>query len=215
MSANPRPPRPASPARGFTLIEILVVLTLSLGMVLTVTQLYRATGRTLQSLRGIDREWQLQHSLRSQARALYLVTDTPQLRLYGDDRQLILPTWQSRRTGRDGPPVLARYRYDSSQRSLYYQEIPLPPPWADDPSQLDSQSLGQSLDQRHDTLLLNGMEEARFEYLANAEDFSSGRTWMNNWGSEQAQSAPLRARLSFERGGRRYEFWLPLNAQGY
>lgn len=211
LAAAAAPGRRFSDAPGFTLIEILVVLLLCLGIVAIITQVYRATGKTLQSLGGAEKEWYLQQDLRQQAHALLLDPQNPALKVEGHPQQLYLPTWQSRRTGRDGKPVLARYTLDQGARTLAYQEIPLPAWWSPDKTRLDTRYLAQDMPVAADTILLRGLEDGQFSYLENAETFTEAGNWTGTW---EKDSPPQLIKLVFARGGRHYEFWLDLRTQG-
>jgi prepilin-type N-terminal cleavage/methylation domain-containing protein len=198
-------------ARGFTLIEILVVLVLSLGMVMTVTQIYRATGRTMISLKGGLKEWQLQDELRAQVRALILPKVASELQVKGSRSELYLPSWKSRQVGHNGKPVLARYTIDTSTRRISYQEIPLIPWWGSVTLGRNStRYLADQMLRDQDITLLTGTEDAQFHYLGNAEDFNNPGAWQDNW---EKPVPPQLIKLSFGRGGRNYEIWLELHDQ--
>ncbi|GBG02259.1 hypothetical protein AZSI13_15860 [Azospira sp. I13] len=198
-------PRRAPRHDGFTLIEVLIVLLLSLGIIATITQIYRATGKTLQSLKGPQKEWYLMQSLRGQTAALLLPPNMPDLILRGDGSQLFLPTWKSRANGNDGKPVLVRYTIDSANRRITYQETPLPAWWYTQGTLAATLQLAQNMQASADLTLLGGIEDARFSYLAKAEEFNSSGAWLNNWSSP---TPPQLIKLSFNRSGRDYDFWL-------
>ena len=92
--------------------------------------LYRSTGQTMHSLRGIGKEWNLQHQLRQQLDHIMLNSTMGFVGLQGRQDTLFLTTWYSRQAGMAGKPVLARYRYNAGRHSVDYAEWPLPPWWS-------------------------------------------------------------------------------------
>lgn len=195
-------PRAGLRLRGFTLIEILVVLAICVGLVALMAGLYRAVGRSALALRSGGQEWAMQRHLRDQLSHLFVVPRIAGRSLEGGAAELTVYSWQSRSAGTSGMPVLAQYRYDESTRALYYQEQALPAWWPNadfDPSRLRYQA--REVTPRK---LLSGVEELSFRFLpADATEMHAG-LWRNAWSQD---GVPRLVELHFSRAGRGYTLW--------
>lgn len=186
--------------RGFTLIEILVVLSISVGLVLLMASLYRSAGMTMHSLRGISKEWNLQQQLRQQLDHLMLDPGMGLVGLQGRQDTLYLTTWYSRQAGMSGKPVLALYRYNAERRSIDYAEWPLPPWW--DASAAPHRGLVPDLAQLANRLAPNGIDSGastlvggivafRLRYHPASLNTPDTRAWDDRWQPAQAQLPSL------------------------
>lgn len=193
-------------AGGFTLVEILVVVTISVGLVVLMAALYRSAGKTLHSLRGINKEWNLQHQLRQQLDRLLVQPELGLVGLQGRQDTLFLTTWYSRSAAMAGKPVLAVYRYNPIKRSIDYDEWPLPPWWdgqalrgtlVPDLSQLASRLAPVNTEQES-VVLASGISAFRFRYYSPELSNPDVRTWPENWQPTQA-TLPSLVAIEIER----------------
>jgi prepilin-type N-terminal cleavage/methylation domain-containing protein len=192
--------RPAVLRRGgFTLIEVLIVLVICAGLVALMTGLYRSVGLSALALRSAGHEWSVQQQLRHQLLHLFSTPAIAGRQVEGGASELSLLTWQSRASGSTGKPVLAKYRYDASNRVLYYQEQTLSAWWpnaAFDISQVRYQAL-----QATEGKLLSAVEELSFRFLPpDATDIRTAQ-WRPSWDEE---GVPRLVELRFTRAGRGY-----------
>lgn len=186
--------------RGFTLIEILIVLSISVGLVMLMAILYRSTGQTMHSLRGIGKEWNLQHQLRQQLDHLMLDTNMGLVGLQGRQDTLYLTTWYSRQAGMAGKPVLALYRYNAARHSIDYAEWPLPP-WWDAASALHSgllpdlaqlaNRLAPTGSEGDTSTLVSGIVAFHLRYHPAQLNNPDTRTWEDRWQPAQAELPTL------------------------
>ncbi len=174
---------------GFTLVEILVVVTISAGLVMLMAALYRSAGKTLHSLRGINKEWNLQHQLRQQLDRLLVQPELGLVGLQGRRDTLFLTTWYSRKAAMAGKPVLAVYRYNPIKRTIDYDEWPLPPWWegqaprgtlVPDLAQLVSRLAPVDAEQESATLA-SGIVAFRLRYYSPEVANPDVRAWPENW----------------------------------
>lgn len=194
--------RPAS--GGFTLIETLVVMVISVGLVILMALLYRSVGQVALSLRGGNPEWAVQTLLRNQlAHGLKL---PGQAWVTGDGRELTFMTWNSRITGLEGKPVIAQYQFDPAKRTLNYREAPLPAWWGDTPLTLSK--LAADLKGVAPITLMGAVGSMDFNFIpADATDLNPTR-WQTGW---QQAVAPKLIMLRFTRT-RDYTLWLDLSS---
>ena len=131
MSA--RHDRPASaPEAGFTLLEVVIALTIAVGTIALGVTLYQTVGRATQGARNAEHDWVTEQFLRRQAEAAdpALAARFALVRQQGESFAFV--TRRSARFGEDGPPVLALWRYDPPTASLRYREAALPAWWPED-----------------------------------------------------------------------------------
>lgn len=180
---------------GFTLIETLVVLVISVGLVILMTALYRSVGLAAIALGGNDKEWLFQDQLRRQLRHGFAPPGKTARPISGKATQLLLLTWSGRQNGLAGRPVLAEYHYRPTTRDLVYRELDLPAWWSDFPAnghRLDR--LASELNGVREHKLLTGIDGFGFRYHAN------GRAAIH-WDDsvDVGEPAPL-VEVQFERG---------------
>jgi prepilin-type N-terminal cleavage/methylation domain-containing protein len=200
----PRLPRPARPARGFTLIETLVVLTISVGLVALMAALYRAVAQAAVALRGGNPEWALQITLREQ---LANGVGGPKRTWLGGDRgELTFLTWKGRAAGFAGPPVVAQYICDAAANEMQYREAALPPWWGD-PLPASLGQLATDLRAQPAVKLVGNIGECDFAYHA-ADAPASGQ---GHWG-QAAAPALVSLRLARIRENR---YWFDLHGRDF
>lgn len=193
---------------GFTLIEVLVVMLICVGIVLLMGGLYKSVGQAALALRVGQQEWGAQRQLKGQLLHLFQPPGLGLTPLRGDERELYAVTWQSRRDGLNGKPVLAYFRYDATRRVLDYAELPLPAWWGEAVSPRDWRAEARAAPAAP---LVTGAENLRFLYLpADAVD-SLPEHWLSDW---NADPPPKLLRLDFTKAGRAYAIWFDLRAQG-
>ena len=153
---------------GFTLIETLVVLVISVGLVVLMTTLYRSVGMAAIALGGNDKEWLFQDQLRRQLRHGFAPPGKTSQPISGKAGQLLLLTWSGRQNGLAGRPVLAEYRYRPDARELAYRELDLPAWWPDmSAGALQLDRLATELNGMREHRLLTGVDGFSFSYHSN------------------------------------------------
>jgi len=187
---------PIPRARGFTLLELLVVVSVSIVLVAMLAGLYRMVGRTAVTLANAKGEWGAEQFLRRQ----YLVVHPATLALdlfRGHKDALGFVSYRSARHGENGPPVLVRYEYEPSRKRLVYRERDLPPWWGED-ARL---SLRQRLDAPdawwEDTAFYQ-VDGVDFRYL---DSITNTLRWREQW--EDKTSLPPVIQLDITRLGER------------
>lgn len=112
---------------GFTLLELIVALTLSTLVVVLAVSLYATVQRAGNGIVNAQRDWVALQFLRTQlAHQDRTLNKTFSLVRMERDR-LAFITRKSAQFGLGGPPVLAIYRLDSG--AMLYREIALPGWW--------------------------------------------------------------------------------------
>lgn len=192
-------PKPCRRPRGFTLIEILVVLVISVGLVITMALLFRAVARTTVLLRGGNEEWLLQSQLREQLRHVLIVPSEPPLS--GNQKEVMFTTWRSQRDGHRGKPVIAQYRYEASEHTVYYRESEMPAWW---PAPPKTAEIRRQLQKARETRLVAAIDDLEFQFLATETGDISVANPETNW---QKTEIPRVIQLSFTRAERRYNFY--------
>lgn len=190
--------------KGFTLIEIMVVLVISVGLVALMAGLYRAVGQSALALRSGQQEWLLQRQLRDQLPRLFGVTPSPLPPIYGRSTELYLTSWQSRAASGEGKPVIAYYRYDERERALYYYEQPLPPWWADAASMYNPDRLRSELRNSEPYKLVTGIDTLEMFYLPTDAPDTRPERWLHEWKQERP---PILIQVRFSKAGRNYSIW--------
>lgn len=196
--------RPAS--SGFTLIETLVVMTISIGLVVLMAMLFRSVGLAAIVLKGDDREWIVQTLLREQlSRGFNLPNKTW---IEGSAHQLTFLTWKSRITGLEGKPVIAQYRFEPGARALNYREAVLPAWWGDRPWPALNQ-LAADLEAAPPVKLLGTVDALSFNFIAaDASDLEEVR-WQAFW---QQSNLPPKLIVLRINGVRESMLWLDVRA---
>jgi len=185
---------------GFTLIEILVVLVISVGLVITMALLFRTVARTTLILRGSNDEWGLQTQLREQLRHILVVPGEPPLS--GDRKELTFTTWKSQRDGHRGKPVIAQYRYEASERIVYYRESEMPAWWRQPPRFVEIRS---QLAKARETRLAAGIDDLQFQFATTDAADLKPASLQTSW---QKVDMPRILHLSFTRAERLYSLYL-------
>lgn len=175
-------------AFGFTLIEVLVTLVISTGIVLLVTRVWQSVNQAGIILASQGAEWNAERFLRKQL--LLALTEPAAARLFdGRADELMFVTRVSAVAGGEGPPVIAYYRYDAASRSLTYQERVAPPFWTSrsDEDLRPARFRGEFSDRRSSAVtLFAGLDEARFGY----HSVNALERWGDAW-----QGRPIAPRL--------------------
>jgi len=194
--------RTARTGSGFTLVETLVVLVISVGLVVLMATLYRVVGQAALALGGNDKEWLFQDQLRRQLRQSFAPISGTARPISGTASRLLLLTWSGRYNGVAGKPVLAEYRYRPEARDLVYRELDLPAWWSDFPPRgLRLEGQLSELNGKREHKLLTAIDAFSFGYVAD------GRI-QNEWdGRVDAGHPPPLVEVRFERGVQRSR-WL-------
>lgn len=207
MSADRmRPPGPAAKrgARGFTLIETLVVAAICAGLVALMTVLYQAVGTSAQALRAGQQEWLVQRQLREQLRHLFVVRNVPVKPVSGASKELVFTSWRSRAHALNGMPVMVYFRYDERERALYYHEQPLPAWWSAQAATWNADRLRDEARASRAVKVMAAVDDLRFLFLAEGAADPGPDGWAGEWREDKA---PRLIQLNFTKAGRTYSIW--------
>ena len=117
---------------GFTLIEVLIALTIAAITIGVGVALYQSVGRATQGGRVAERDWVTEQFLRRQAAEADRDLQTRLSLGRESSTEFGFVTRRSAQWGERGPPVLAVWRYDAITGALDYREAALPPWWPED-----------------------------------------------------------------------------------
>lgn len=194
--------------RGFTLIETLVVMAISVGLVVLMAGLFRMVGHATLALKGGNPEWAVQTLLRGQLAQGFQLPN--QAWTVGTAHELTFLTWRSRVTGLDGKPVIAQYRFDPDRRVLSYREATLPAWWSDTPLPTVSE-LGADLGTVTPVTLMGAVESLDFNFIPTNSTNLEPAQWRSSW--QQTVLPPKLIVLRFSRL-RDHTLWLEVRASG-
>lgn len=186
---------------GFTLIEIMVVLVICLGLVALMTSLYRSVGKSAIALRGGHQEWAAQQQLREQFQHLAYMPGDRLQPVVGLGMELYLLDWQSKAASLDGKPVFVRYHYNSGERTLYYQEYPLPAWWENTLAARNAMPKDAEILAAPSNKVLTGVEALSWSYLPATAPDTRVLWWLNEW---RQKEPPKLIQLQFSKSGHRY-----------
>lgn len=190
---------------GFTLIETLVVMVISVGLVILVAALYRSVGQATLSLRGGHPEWAVQTLLRDQLANGFHIGESPWVS--GTAHEITILTWKGRATGLDGKPMVAQYRFESSEGALIYREAPLPA-WWNGNALPTLQQLAADVRTATPSKLVGAVESLEIGYVpADATDLDP-KQWRASW---QEAISPKLIVLRFKRI-RDFTLWFDLRS---
>ena len=192
-------------ARGFTLVETLVVAAICVGLAALMTVLYRSVGRSAQAISAGQQEWLVQRQLREQLQQLFVARDSPLQALSGAATELAFSSWRSRAHALDGMPVLAYFRYDAAERSLYYHELPLPAWWSAQAVSWNAVQLREQVRAARAVRIAAAVDDLHFRFLAGAAAGTQPERWASEW---RAERPPRVIQLNFTKAGRAYSIWL-------
>jgi len=187
---------------GFTLLELLIVITISAALVILLGQLYRLVGKTSFSLFSANDDWVFEQFLRKQLWFSDQRFFKLGLRKY-QAQEIIFASRLSARYGQDGPPVLVRYRYEPSSNALLYTEVTIPPWWAEQYKSLSLYSLFHGRQERFQETALSHLDNFSFSFF-------DGQQWHDKWLIDTAP--PNLIKLRFQRTGDTQEMLLETRA---
>ena len=192
-------------ARGFTLIETLVVMAVCVGLVALVGVLYRTVGTSAQALRGGQQEWLVQRQVREQLQNLFVVPKSSLKAVSGAAKELYLCSWRSRAQALSGMPAMAYFRYDEGARTLYYHEMPLPAWWSKQAATWNEGRMQDALRASRGITVMTAVDDLRFRFLAEgAADPQLDTRWAAEWREDKA---PRLVQMNFTKAGRSYSIW--------
>lgn len=194
---------------GFTLIEVMVVLLICLGLVTLMTTLYQSVGKSAIALQGGQQEWNMQQQLREQLLHLFSIPSNVSHPVAGQSAELYLASWQSGADAASGKPVLGYYHYVANERTLYYQENPLPAWWLDNAPAFNPSRLQLDVRAMPSRKMLTGVDSLAFVYLKKGAADVRPEHWAREW---QDSVAPKIIQLQFIKAGRNYTIWLETRA---
>ena len=205
MSAERAPPAAPRGARGFTLIETLVVMALCAGLVALIAVLYRSVGTSAQALRGGQQEWLVQREVRAQLQNLFVAPKSPLKALSGASKELYFCSWQSRAQALNGMPAMVYFRYDEAERALYYHELPLPAWWSAQAAAWNAARMQDAVRNSPGIKLMTAVDGLQFRFLAEcAADPHLAQRWAAEWREDKA---PRLIQMNFTKAGRSYSIW--------
>jgi len=182
---------------GFTLLELLVVVLISVALIAFLSSLYRTVGRTVVVLDNIEDEWRTEQFMRRQ----YLLAHQASVDFdlfEGTRDSLSFVSYKSARHGEHGPPVLVRYQFAPEEARLVYRERPLPPWWQGSRS-LNFSSLLTAQDGWWEETALRQVGSVGFRYLVPGIDSDP---WREDWNNRKALPQLVRVRIERARESR-------------
>ena len=191
--------------RGFTLLELLVVVAVSAVLIALLGLVYRQVQRTGQGLGAVESDWQVQVFMRRQLAARDERFDNLDL-TSGDPTSLQLVSRYSAAHAMAGPPVLAQYLFRPNEGSLVYRETPLPPWWLEGQTgeEFRSTALADATLVAQEQNLLEGVAALTFGYGDGSE-----AGWRDSWLLFADSEPPPLLRLRFDRLGNPVEWMMP------
>jgi prepilin-type N-terminal cleavage/methylation domain-containing protein len=178
---------------GFTLLEVIIALSILGALISTAVAVQDAVVSTGIRLSSGDREWTAERFLRAQVETLDAKTAEALDVGYFDNREIIFVTPRSGLYGEDGPPALVRYAFNSATRSLVYDETILPPLWdgAGSPSQFIADwRTGRSLPGSWSVTAFQGVERGTFFYWQ-----ADNQTWTEVWTKDKGTPTAIKVSL--------------------
>ena len=110
--------------RGFSLLELVVVVTISAGLIILLSLLYRNIRFTGEALKSVETDWTAELFMRKQL--LYRDERFDAFGLFqGEPDAVRFVTRFSARYGNAGPPVYVRYRYDGNEALNWCMRRPI------------------------------------------------------------------------------------------
>jgi prepilin-type N-terminal cleavage/methylation domain-containing protein len=188
---------PCARARGFTLLELLVVVLIAVGLIFFLSALYQTVGRTMVMLDNVENEWRAEQFIRRQYLLAHRASvDFDLFEAAGDTLSFV--SYKSARHGEHGPPTLVRYRFAPEEARLVYQERSLPA-WWQRSSSLNFSALLSEPDGWWEETALHQVGSVSFSYLAPGID--SDR-WREIWDNRKALPQLVRVRIERARESR-------------
>ncbi|WP_031433495.1 type II secretion system protein GspJ [Methylomarinum vadi] len=191
--------------KGFSLLELLVVITISSALIIFLSQLHRMVGHAAQTLFSNNDDWLFERFARKQFWHLDSNLLTSELTHWHRD-EIIFVSRYSARYALDGPPALVRYHLDDSKNAIVYTETLLPPWWD-----------GQLERFRHRDLFQASEGQWQSNALTQVEDFSfsffNGTRWGDTWDS--GEQLPALVKMQFSKGGMHTELVLETKALSF
>lgn len=192
---------------GFTLVELMVALLISTGIVIALTRIYQTVAGAAVIVRSQSSDWSFEQFLRKQGlHALpFLGKDKP---FVGEIDQCMFLTRYGAASASDGPPTVVHYRYDRYQRAVLYQEIRARPWWDEEMKPETGKDWLQRMQGAPEKprVALRGLDEAEFFYYQN----DPRQPWINRWPTDAPQ--PSLVKLRYRRVGEVREIIFELGA---
>lgn len=184
---------------GFTLLEILVVMTIASGLVLMGVAMLNGVTQAAQNRHNGQRDWITELYLRQQMNELDpKLTSTFSLgRMESETFRFV--SRRSAQFGEYGPPALVEWHFAPNQHELRYRETIFPPWWDRDASRDITEDLLELTGQydHWDGVLFADLSAARFQYWSPEQ-----KTWTDSIPDRSQTSRLVRLELE-QRGGRR------------
>ena len=207
------PDKPSTHRRsaGFTILELLVALTLAAAVVALAVTLKQTVLRAGVSLEAGHRDWATEQFLRSQLWAADEALNKEFGLVVSERSQLSFVTRKSAQYGNTGVPVLATYRIVAGAQTLEYYEIRLPPWWRASAAELKWLVSAPDGGERPETwrsTVFSDIDIATFSFWD-----SSRQSWVENW--TDTTRLPRLLRLEARRFGGEVDMILESEALSY
>jgi prepilin-type N-terminal cleavage/methylation domain-containing protein len=158
-------------ASGFSLLELLIVITISGALIVFISQLYRMVGDTANTLFSNNKQWLFERFIRKQLWFLdrrFVQSDLFECR----SQEMIFVSQYSAKYALSGPPVLTKYFYDDSLNTLFYTEAIIPPWWNDAAKNFRHSDLFNTLSTQWKTTAITQVKDFKLSYF-------DGKKWSN------------------------------------
>lgn len=182
---------------GFSLVEMIVVITISTGLVFLLVKLYQSVAHAGQIVGSRQSDWGAERFMRKQM-LVSLVRANSRGYFTGETDRLMFATRKSAAGSMEGWPVLAYYAFEPNARALTYRESPLLP---DGQEATAPSPARQWQDFRLQTtppaVILHGVENLRFGYHGPL----STQKWQGAWNDPEP---PTLVRVEYTKAGQEH-----------
>jgi len=190
---------------GFSLLELLIVITISSTLILFIAQLYRMVGQTVNTLFSNNDQWLFERFIRKQT--WFMDHRFYQDKLFSlNSHDLIFVSQYSAQYALAGPPTLVKYHYDDDANTLFYSEMAIPPWWDDKLKYFRHDELFNSQNPQWHSIAINKIDDFSFSYF-------DGKNWDDRWSS--TTQLPLLVKMQFTRTGAAIELILETKGLSY
>ena len=202
---------PAKGCHGFTLLELLVSITISAALIVLTVQIYQTVVRAGKGMEGGQRDWVAEQFVRGQFRAADMEINANFGLIQAERHVFSFATRKSAQYGNEDVPIIATYRYQRINGQLSYHEVTVPPWWNENYHQPFS-SVSRLREKRGegtwDAVVFGDVESAQFSYW-NPEDENWTTTWHDH------ENLPPLVKLEFARFNNRTELVLETTALSF
>ena len=178
--------------RGFTLIEMILALTLGMALVILASGVYSNLQRIATRSLDMQNDWLTQNFIRQQIEAADMELNRKFKAIVAEPDSFSFISRYSAQFGQQHRPVFVTYRYDASAKTLWYREITIPPEWmkadADPRQQLQLWRRGNWAGS-YENFLWRNIDGWKIEYWQVAN-----KNWSEQWSQENFMPGLMRWR---------------------